>query len=121
MVILSLITSFWTLASRVAADDKQMFKKEWKSMSFKFKWEWEVEVETEKEEEEAYRYGCFNHRWFIRVVLWRYLEITCRITLLCLIWINLGGLSIFIMLGLEMVYLSIICFGLGTYVISMLF
>eukprot|EP01083_Nonionella_stella_P238395 835429_1 len=57
---------------------------------------------------------CINHRWFLRVVLWRFLEVSSRIGLLCVVWINLGGLSVFIIFGFEFLYLSIICYGLGT-------
>ena len=101
LVIISLITSFWTLSGRVASDDKQMFKEDWKGIEF------------------GKCHGCcpFNYLWFVRVVIWRFLEISSRIVLLCIVWINLGGPSIFIILGLEFIYLSIIAYGLGTYVI----
>eukprot|EP01083_Nonionella_stella_P117094 348514_1 len=98
IVIVSLITSFWSLSSRVSGDDKLMFQEEWKSArksSFPF----------------------VNHRYFIRVFLWRFLEISSRIILLCLMWINLGGLSVFIVLAVEFIYLSVICFGLQSVLI----
>lgn len=81
----------------MAADDKMMFKKDWKSPEFNLE-----------------RRPFINKKWLIRVLLWRFLEITSRIGILCLMWINLGGISVFIVLPLEIMYLSIICFGLGT-------
>ena len=110
IVIISLITSFWSLAGRVASDDKQMFQEDWKKINFR------CSIKM-KGINDVVCCPCINHRWVVRVVLWRFLEISSRITLLCLVWINLGGLSIFIILGLEMSYLAIICFGLGTYVL----
>ena len=95
IVYISLATSFLSLADRVSADDKAMFRKEWKSM---------IIPEFPK----------INYRWFIRVFCWRFLEISSRICLLTLAWINLGGISIFIMVGCEFMYLTIICYGLGT-------
>eukprot|EP01084_Bolivina_argentea_P005123 9678_1 len=97
IVILSLITSFWTLSSRVSADDKMMFQKDWKNIEFHYN-----------------VFPCINIKYIIRVIFWRFLEISSRIILLCLVWINIGGLSIFIILGTEFVYLGIVCFGLGT-------
>eukprot|EP01084_Bolivina_argentea_P307598 531697_1 len=104
IIIVSLITSFWSLSARVSADDKQMFKDEWKSIN---------------SHHDGIRMGkvggcCSCFLWFTRVVLWRFLEITSRIVLLCIVWINLGGISVFIILGLEFAYLAAICFGLGT-------
>eukprot|EP01084_Bolivina_argentea_P307597 531696_1 len=103
LVIISLITSFWSLSARVSGDDKQMFNKDWKGINFKLS--------------NFKSFKCFdiiNYKWFIRVILWRFMEISSRIVLLTLVWINVGGLFIFIMLGLEMLYLAIVCFGLGT-------
>eukprot|EP01083_Nonionella_stella_P172767 593932_1 len=94
IVIISLITSFWSLSARVSGDDKLMFKEEWKSVGCKSK------------------FPFVNCRYIIRVFLWRFLEISSRIILLCLMWINLGGLSVFVVLTLEFIYLSVICFGL---------
>eukprot|EP01084_Bolivina_argentea_P022228 41316_1 len=94
IIVISLITSFWSLSARVSSDDKQMFKDDWKSFKHS-------------------DCLCINPLWIVRV-LWRFLEITSRIVLLAVVWINLGGLSVFIILGLECIYLSIVSFGLGT-------
>eukprot|EP01083_Nonionella_stella_P043282 116780_1 len=93
IIIISLITSFWSVSARVSGDDKLMFKDEWKSL------------------ECSSRFPFVNCRYIIRV-LWRFLEISSRIILLCLMWIDLGGLSVFIVLTAELIYLSVICFGL---------
>ena len=95
IVYVSLATSFLSLADRVSADDKAMFRDEWKSMIIQ-------------------GFPKINYLWFIRVICWRFLEISSRICLLALSWINLGGISIFIMVGCELTYLLIICYGLGT-------
>ena len=96
VVIVSLITSFWTLSDRVSQDDKVMFQEEWKSIEFQK------------------GLPCINVLYVIRVFLWRFLEISSRIVLLSLIWINLGGISVFIICGLEVGYLFFVCFGAGT-------
>eukprot|EP01084_Bolivina_argentea_P281979 482566_1 len=93
IVIISLIASFWTLTARVSADDKVMCKEEWESPIYQ---------------------DYFNCKWIRRVFAWRFLEISCRIILLLLIWINLGGISVIILFGIEFIYLFIICLGLGT-------
>eukprot|EP01084_Bolivina_argentea_P075247 136417_1 len=97
IVIVSFITSLWSLSSRISADDKIMVQDEWKKIDFSHK-----------------KCPCVNYRYFIRVFVWRFLEISSRITLLCLVWLNMGGMSVFIVLVIEFVYLSVICFGLGT-------
>ena len=60
--------------------------------------------------------GCdpkrINWRWFVRVFCWRFLEISSRIIMFSLIWQNLGGMAVFIILSCEMlyvIYLSILC------------
>eukprot|EP01084_Bolivina_argentea_P128795 227582_1 len=93
VVIISLISSFWTLTARVASDDKTMFGDVWKSPTVN---------------------KCINGLWFVRVVMWRFLEISTRIILLTLVWITMGGMSIFIILGIECIYLIIVSYGLGT-------
>ena len=91
IVIVSLITSFWSLAGRVSSDDKIMFQKDWKNMDWNKK--------------KLCSCSCINYKYFIRVIFWRFLEISSRIVLLTLVWVNLGGISIFIILGAEFVYL----------------
>ena len=95
IVYVSLATSFLSLSDRVSADDKAMFREEWKSMIIA-------------------GFPKINYRWFLRVFVWRFLEISSRICLLCVIWINLGGISIFIIIGFEMAYLSVIAYALDT-------
>ena len=62
-----------------------------------------------------------SYKWVTRVFLWRFLETSSRIALFTLVWINLGGVSVFVLLGLEMVYLFIICYGLGTLSASLIY
>ena len=100
IILLSLLTSFWTLTSRVVADDKQMLSKEWKE--FEFLKEYKIT-------------SLFNYKYIIRVIFWRFLEISSRVTLICLIWINLGGFAVIIIIWLEIIYLSYICYGVGSF------
>eukprot|EP01084_Bolivina_argentea_P128794 227580_1 len=93
VVIISLLSSFWTLTGRVASDDKTMFGEEWKSVIVN---------------------KCLNRRWFVRVVMWRFFEISTRIISLTLVWITMGGMSVFIILGVECIFLVIVSYGLGT-------
>eukprot|EP01083_Nonionella_stella_P016456 45937_1 len=96
IVILSLITSLWTLSARVSADDRVMMQEEWKYLSLSTK------------------YPFLNPRYIVRVFLWRFLEISSRVVVLTLVWISLGGLSVFIVLGIETFFLLVLCYGLGT-------
>ena len=94
IVYVSLLTSLWSLCDRVAQDDKPLFEEEWRPM-----------IENKLP----------NPRWFLRVFGWRFLEISSRICLFTLIWINLGGLSVFIILSAELLYLVIISLIFGKF------
>ena len=50
-----------------------------------------------------------NWRWLVRVFCWRFLEISSRICIFTLIWLNLGGLTVFIILLVELLYLVMLC------------
>eukprot|EP01083_Nonionella_stella_P268368 907200_1 len=100
-VIASILTSLYSLSARVSADDKVMLKDEWKQPKHRNKegkWVWPF----------------INIKYMVRVFLWRFLEISSRITLLVLTWINLGGRSIIFILFIEFCYLSVLAWALGT-------
>ena len=109
IVIVSMITSFWSLSARVSSDDKQMVQAEWRNMDFKYK-------NLNNKISECF--GVINPKWVMRVVLWRFLEISSRIVLLCLVWINVGGLSVCIMLAVELIMTSLIACDEGTFSVS---
>eukprot|EP01083_Nonionella_stella_P057275 150408_1 len=99
-VVVSLFTSLFSLSARVSADDKVMLQDDWKEPRIKKGGKW--------------TFPYFNFKYFVRVFLWRFLEISSRITLLALTWINLGGKSIFFILAIEFFYLSVLAWALGT-------
>lgn len=72
-------------------------KDEWKRIEFDYK-----------------RFPCINLRYVVRVFLWRFFEISSRVALLCLVWMNLGGIYVFLMMGIEIYCLIIISYGFGT-------
>eukprot|EP01084_Bolivina_argentea_P064995 118489_1 len=100
-VIASLFTSLFSLSARVSADDKVMLQEDWKEPIL-------------RDEDDKWKFPFINIKYIIRVFFWRFLEISSRITLLVLCWINLGGKSIFFLLAIEFCYLTILAWGLGT-------
>ena len=96
IVMVSLMSSLWSLTSRVSSDDKALFKETWRSLDFSHK-------------------SCppINFRYALRVFA-RFLEISSRVALLTLMWINLGGLATGIIIGCEFIYLLIISFMDGS-------
>eukprot|EP01084_Bolivina_argentea_P142175 249772_1 len=84
-----------SITSRVATDDKSLFvgvadeeeRKSWTTIGFKYN-----------------KCPCLNLKYLFRVIIWRFLEITNRIFLAILIWINMGGLSLSIILGFEFIF-----------------
>ena len=51
--------------------------------------------------------GCVNWRWLFRIFCWRFIEISNRIAILLLVWFNLGGIALFIVLFAEFLLLII--------------
>eukprot|EP01084_Bolivina_argentea_P031597 58482_1 len=102
LIYISLISSIWTLVSRVKNDDKTLMKDTWKTLDFKYN-------------------ACppVNWRYLFRVILWRFLEITTRVFLICLMWIGLGGFAVIIIMLFELVCALILCFyGEGVIVLG---
>ncbi len=99
IIIVSTIVSLWSLTAKVASDDKVLFdedesdQKPFRNLDIAFK--------------KKLCFVRFNWQYLMRVILWRFLEIASRICLLLLIWVNIGGLSVTIILGIEF----FICFG----------
>ena len=63
--------------------------------------------------------GCgYRISWLYvaRLVLWRFLEISNRIGLALLIWINVGGTALLIIMGVEFAACFILCCGERAYV-----
>ena len=94
IIMISFVSSLWSLTERVSSDDRILFEDEWKYLDF------------------SWCKSCpiINYRFLFRVFV-RFLEISSRVSLLTLMWINLGGLATGIIIGLEMVYLIISCYS----------
>ena len=93
IIVISLISSLWSLTARVSSDDKLILDQEWRSIEFSYK-----------------KCPCVNHRFVLRVLV-RFLEISSRVSLLTLMWINIGGLRTGIIIGIELLWLLITCIG----------
>ena len=105
IIVISTIFSLWSLTSKVASDDKMLFDDygtEFISADFKFK--------------DKFPFIYFHWQYFVRVIFWRFLEITGRINLCVLIWINVGGLSLSIILSIEILICLILCLFEKSYV-----
>ena len=103
IIIISTLFSLWSLTSKVAADDKLIIiDDDWKDIKFKLK--------------KKAPFIFFNLRYLVRVIIWRFFEISSRINLIVLLWINLGGLATTIIIGAEIVTCIIFCIVENTYV-----
>eukprot|EP01083_Nonionella_stella_P078773 215773_1 len=87
-VIASLFTSLFSLSARVSADDKVMLQDDWKEPKH-------------RNSDGKWKFPFINWKYVVRVFFWRFLEISSRITLLVLTWVNLGGKAIFFLLAIE--------------------
>eukprot|EP01083_Nonionella_stella_P025419 69992_1 len=90
IVFVSLLFSFWTLTSRVIAEDKGTVKEKWREHEFNFK-----------------KCPIVNKKYVIRV-LFRYTGIMSRIILFALLWVSLGGFAVGIILGMELLVMLIV-------------
>ena len=141
IVYISLLTSLWSLCSRVATDDKQLFTKAWHDMiifagkqqrqrvvlnrlppptinydGMRMTKRLDKRSIQQMQQNEPPKKGCkINFKWIKRVLCWRFLEISSRICLFALVWLNLGGMAVFIILFTEFVYLIVLCYGLRTF------
>ena len=87
IIIISTLFSLWSLTSKVAADDKMIiYGDEWENIEFKLK--------------KRAPFIFFHWQYLVRVILWRFFEISSRICLIVMLWINLGGLATTIIIGL---------------------
>ena len=105
ILVISIFFSLWSLTSKVAADDRMIMDpedKEYQSLDFKVK--------------KQCPFIQFHWQYLVRVILWRFLEITDRINLCLLIWVNIGGLPLLIILGFELICCLILCIVERSYV-----
>ena len=101
----------WSLCDRVASDDKKTFAEIWRAMFLDHKWVWNKldGIWEQGEKLDTFNPKRINWRWFFRVFGFRFLEISSRICLFTLIWLNLGGFSVFVILSAEMFYVVMLC------------
>ena len=94
IIVISFISSLWSLTSRVSSDDKPLFDDDWKSLDFSYK-----------------KCPFINFKYIFRVFV-RFMEISSRVASLTLMWINIGGVATGIIIGFEFIWLLIICIGM---------
>eukprot|EP01083_Nonionella_stella_P043394 117062_1 len=104
IVFISTVFSLWSLTSKVISDDKVLFSTDspFRNLNLKFKKRYTIHGTAK---------CCIQFHWqyILRAVFWRFLEISGRITMCALFWINIGGLGLLIVLGLEMCFLFVFC------------
>ena len=110
IIVISTFFSLLSLTSKVASDDKiiiqpgEDYGEKYVSLNLKIKKE--------------FPFINFHWQYLVRVILWRFLEITDRINLCLLIWVNIGGLSLLIILGFELFCCFIFCITERSYVLG---
>eukprot|EP01084_Bolivina_argentea_P309848 536000_1 len=100
IVIISVLFSLWSLTSKVTSDDKILFDDVFHSTEFQA-----LDVRFKKH----LCFMQFNYKYLVRVILWRFFEIMSRVLLLMLLWINIGGMALFIILFIEFGICVIFC------------
>eukprot|EP01083_Nonionella_stella_P316543 1148340_1 len=73
LIVISLVSSLWSLTARVSADDKLWIGNEWRSLDFTYE-----------------KCPVINWRSVLRVG-YRFLEISSNLCLVTVLWINWGG------------------------------
>ena len=105
IILISAISSIWTLTSRVTSDDKLILHDEWKSSLLP-----------------DAKFPYINHlnwRYFVRVIFWRFFEISSRVFILALFWVAVGGFALIIVMSFELFLVFILCFlGEGVIVLG---
>ena len=92
LIVISLLFSLYSLTSRVTSDDKEIYNSNWKELEFDYK---------------KCPCKCINYRYILRVLM-RFMEISSRLIIYVLLWINMGGLFTGVILCVEGVYLMFV-------------
>eukprot|EP01084_Bolivina_argentea_P050677 93204_1 len=111
LVLISVTSSLWTLATRITSDDKGVIYDEWKHF---------IRRATREEYKINGGYIYFYYPSY-RTINWRYIlrvfgrliEVSSRIIVLALLWVSVGGLTLCIILGVELSFALILCFWSG--------
>ena len=92
-VMISIVFSMLSMVNKAVSEDKALFRYvDWLDA------EW-----TSK------RFPCVNPRYLLRV-FFRIFDISCRVLIIVIIWYEFGGLTLFIIVGVEFVFLFFIVF-----------
>ena len=105
LIFVSSLFSLFSLTSRITSDDKAIFEQRMQNLN--------LNVKMKNIKKGNFNDMC-NPWYFVRVFMWRLLEVTTRMFLCSLVWINLGGFALTIILVMEFVYLSFACYKLKT-------
>ena len=105
LIFVSSLFSLFSLTSRITSDDKAIFEQRMQNL--------ELNIKIKNIKKGNFNDIC-NPWYFVRVFMWRLLEVTTRMFLCTLMWINLGGFALTIILMIEFVYLSFACYKLKT-------
>ena len=89
---ISLLFSLYSLTSRVTSDDKSIYNADWKNL------------ECKPSCKKFTKCKCINFKYLLRVLM-RFMEISSRLILYVLLWINFGGLATGIILSIEFICL----------------
>eukprot|EP01084_Bolivina_argentea_P154087 268636_1 len=99
LMIISVLSSLWSITSRVATDDKSLFVR---MSNDRYRNAWTESGFTYKD------CPCLHWQYVFRIIIWRFLEITNRVFLCILVWINMGGFSLCIILGFEVLWCLVV-------------
>eukprot|EP01083_Nonionella_stella_P066967 176781_1 len=97
IVVISTLFSLWSLTAKVARDDKTLFDADENDLYHRLPFR------------DLASNNRFNWQYLVRVILWRFLEISGRVCLCVLIWIDIGGFALVIILGCELMICLIFC------------
>eukprot|EP01083_Nonionella_stella_P175224 609630_1 len=100
MIYVSVLFSLWSLVGRVTIDDKILFDENHEESKT-----W-INAECR-----CGRCPCINWRYLFRVFGWRFIEITSRVFLMVLLWLNVGGLGFCIILSFEFIWCCVIAYN----------
>eukprot|EP01084_Bolivina_argentea_P047435 87409_1 len=114
IIIVSICFSLWSLISRVISDDKKLFAASWQSLDFDRS---ELSRCSELCRCSVYcdeiKIPLINIRFLWRL-FWRSLEISNRVFVCTLLWINIGGFGLIIIISIEFIWCVCLCVAAKT-------
>eukprot|EP01084_Bolivina_argentea_P168367 291996_1 len=98
LLLLSLVSSLWNITNTISSDDKQILPDDCQTLHIRL-------------DAKATLGITWNWDYLLHSFGYRFLEITCRIFILVMIWVNFGGLAMFIIIIIEFIWLSYIAWN----------